>query len=242
LSPEQGEDQEYDQTEQEILEHVESESPYKSEPTDSLLDTSASGDKKLVNFDKKLNVINLGFDESTLAPERGDDEGQFVISSVKKGERKIIDGTEPVKSNNKNKPKLKKLPRSLSLSDQWNFSQNLDLEQKDGNSHLFDNFGPDPLCKKRPLTGSIVRKAESDVIQERAQSAVPARILNREQEMAKKMIVGPIRTAPSIPSPFGALGSRSPRTFRAYQPELEAHARKLNSPKRYMQSGEYQPV
>ncbi|ESO89514.1 hypothetical protein LOTGIDRAFT_234326 [Lottia gigantea] len=46
----------------------------------------------------------------------------------------------------------------------------------------------------------------------------------------------PVRTPPSIPSPYGTFGARSPRSgHKQYQKELEEHARKTHSPRRFMQ-------
>ena len=71
----------------------------------------------------------------------------------------------------------------------------------------------------------------------RAQSATPLGMLRKQQEMLRRAPSSPYRTAPSIPGPHSLFGGRSPRIGQAFSAELEAHAKKDNSPRHYMQRG-----
>lgn len=78
----------------------------------------------------------------------------------------------------------------------------------------------------------------------RAKSANPLRVLQKQSEMLKNSPVEPYRTAPSIPTPWGELGTRTPRAQTAtsrnslYMAEMEAQSRKMRSPKHYMEKCE----
>ncbi|KAL3879989.1 hypothetical protein ACJMK2_032261 [Sinanodonta woodiana] len=59
------------------------------------------------------------------------------------------------------------------------------------------------------------------------------RMTRRQNEIFKK--APPVRTPPSIPSPHNLFGGRSPRQGQAYNSELEHHARKVKSPRHFME-------
>lgn len=61
------------------------------------------------------------------------------------------------------------------------------------------------------------------------------RMSRRQNEYFKK--APPIRSAPSIPSPHHTLTKASPRQGQQYISELEHHARKVNSPRHFMEQG-----
>ena len=61
------------------------------------------------------------------------------------------------------------------------------------------------------------------------------RMSRKQNDLYKKN--PPNRTPPSIPSPHHALGGRTPRQGQQYHTELEHHARKVKSPRHYMEQG-----
>ena len=65
------------------------------------------------------------------------------------------------------------------------------------------------------------------------------RMSRKQNEYFKK--APPVRTPPSIPSPHHPLGGRSPRQGQQYISELEHHARKVKSPRHYMEQGKKMP-
>jgi len=61
------------------------------------------------------------------------------------------------------------------------------------------------------------------------------RMSRRQNEYYKK--APPVRSAPSIPSPHHTIAKQSPRQGQQYSTELEHHARKVNSPRHFMEQG-----
>ncbi|XP_074651912.1 uncharacterized protein LOC141906491 isoform X2 [Tubulanus polymorphus] len=99
----------------------------------------------------------------------------------------------------------------------------------------------DGKTARRPKTSAgrkIIdgKAAERPLMKKRARSAGPTRMLRQREQQPAKFIVGPKPTAPSIPSPHHPFGGRSPRLNQAYQVELEKQARKMDSPRRYLQT------
>ena len=88
------------------------------------------------------------------------------------------------------------------------------------------------------LSSKDKRMRSAGKVPQRAKSSGPAAMLQKQQEMLRKAPVRAMNTAPSIPSPYGEFGTRSPRN-RTFMAELEPHARKVNSPRMYMERGQF---
>ena len=90
-------------------------------------------------------------------------------------------------------------------------------------------------CIPNSMTSKVGRSAGRTPGGIQSPAGQVLRMARKQNEYFKK--APPVRTPPSIPSPHHPLGGRSPRTGQQYISELEHHARKIKSPRHYMEQG-----
>ncbi|XP_046560039.1 LOW QUALITY PROTEIN: uncharacterized protein LOC124269070 [Haliotis rubra] len=91
----------------------------------------------------------------------------------------------------------------------------------------------DPDLTSSKMSTKVERSAGRMPRQSGAKPGQVVRTTRRQTELFKR--APPMRTPPSIPTPFNPYGGRSPRGHQVFNKELESHARKARSPRHYME-------
>ncbi|XP_048236976.1 uncharacterized protein LOC124127673 isoform X1 [Haliotis rufescens] len=91
----------------------------------------------------------------------------------------------------------------------------------------------DPDLTSNRMTTKVERSAGRMPRQSGAMTGQVVHTTRRHTELFKR--APPMRTPPSIPTPFNPYGGRSPRGQQLFNKELENHARKARSPRHYME-------
>ncbi|XP_067661240.1 uncharacterized protein [Haliotis asinina] len=91
----------------------------------------------------------------------------------------------------------------------------------------------DPDLTSKKMSTKVERSAGRMPRQSGSKTGQAVRTTRRQTELFKR--APPMRTPPSIPTPFNPYGGRSPRGHQVFNKELESHARKARSPRHYME-------